>query len=107
MIPAASFLLPSQWEKAIQVISFRNRSHCLDKLCDQISDAILDACLAQDPYSKVACETAVKGERVFLLGEITTKAKVDYAQIARRVIQRVGYDHDSKGKMYPPFIFRH
>ena len=49
-----------------------------DKMCDQISDAVLDACLAQDPMSRVACETATKTGFVMLLGEITTKAQVNY-----------------------------
>ena len=49
-----------------------------DKMCDQISDAVLDACLAQDPYSRVACEVATKTGVVIFLGEITTRAKVDY-----------------------------
>lgn len=56
-----------------------------DKLCDQISDAILDACLAQDPDSHVACECMAKGETIILAGEITTTAKVDYAGVASRV----------------------
>jgi S-adenosylmethionine synthetase len=65
-----------------------------DKVCDQISDAVLDACYRQDPYSRVACETAVKDNNVFLLGEITTKAKVDFDQVARGVIRRIGYTPD-------------
>jgi S-adenosylmethionine synthetase len=63
-----------------------------DKLCDQISDAVLDACLTHDPFSKVACETAVKDNAVFLLGEITTEAKLDYEQIVRDTIKGVGFD---------------
>jgi S-adenosylmethionine synthetase len=65
-----------------------------DKVCDQVSDAVLDACLRQDPYSRVACETAVKDNNVFILGEITTKAKVDFDRIARGVIRRIGYTPD-------------
>lgn len=62
-----------------------------DKLCDQISDAVLDACLAQDPNSHVACECMAKGETIILAGEITTTAKVDYAGVASRVCARLGY----------------
>ncbi|MFC1741670.1 methionine adenosyltransferase [Nanoarchaeota archaeon] len=65
-----------------------------DKVCDQISDAVLDACFREDPYSRVACETAVKDNNVFILGEITTKAKPDFDSIARRVIRRIGYTPD-------------
>lgn len=65
-----------------------------DKLADQISDAILDAVLAQDPAARVACETMLSGNRIFLAGEITTTANVDYEQIARDVVISVGYDHD-------------
>lgn len=62
-----------------------------DKLADQISDGVLDACLAQDPYSRVACETLVTTDLCVLAGEITTKAKVDFEKIARQVIREVGY----------------
>merc|ERR1711975_205977 len=57
-----------------------------DKLCDQVSDAVLDACLAEDPKSKVACETATKDNMVMAAGEITTQAKLDYEKIVRRVV---------------------
>ena len=63
-----------------------------DKFADQISDAILDACLAQDPHSRVACECMVKDTTVILAGEITTKAKVDYDKVARRVAKKLGYE---------------
>src|SRR5829696_590166 len=63
-----------------------------DKLCDQISDAVLDACLEQDPRSRVACETATKTGFVALLGEITTNAVFNYDQLARQVICDIGYD---------------
>jgi len=68
-----------------------------DKLCDQISDAVLDACLEQDPYSRVACETAAKTGFVLLLGEITTNAQVNFDEVVRRVINDIGYDDSAKG----------
>jgi S-adenosylmethionine synthetase len=64
-----------------------------DKVCDTISDAVLDACLAQDPSSRVACETYAKCNLVVVGGEITTKAKLDYNQIAREAIREIGYTH--------------
>jgi S-adenosylmethionine synthetase len=71
-----------------------------DKFCDQISDAVVDACLAQDPYSRVACETAAKTGFVLLLGEVTTKAVINYDELAREVIKDIGYDHTDKGFDY-------
>ncbi|KFM61908.1 S-adenosylmethionine synthase, partial [Stegodyphus mimosarum] len=71
-----------------------------DKLCDQISDAILDAHLKEDPYSKVACETVSKSGKVLVCGEITSTAKVDYEDVVRRVIQHIGYDDVEKGIDY-------
>ncbi len=68
-----------------------------DKLADQISDGILDALLAQDPKSRVACETLVTTDYCVLAGEITTTAKVDYEKVAREVIAAVGYTHDDIG----------
>ncbi|MBE9524896.1 MAG: methionine adenosyltransferase, partial [Chloroflexi bacterium] len=68
-----------------------------DKMCDQISDAVLDACLAQDPYSRVACEVATKTGYVMFLGEVTTKAQINYDQLARKVIKEIGYDRGKKG----------
>ena len=68
-----------------------------DKLCDQISDAVLDACLEQDPRSRVACETATKTGFVALLGEITTQAHINYDELARKVITDIGYDSSDKG----------
>ena len=68
-----------------------------DKLCDQISDAVLDACLEQDPRSRVACETATKTGFVALLGEVTTKAVINYDDLARKVITDIGYDSSEKG----------
>jgi S-adenosylmethionine synthetase len=68
-----------------------------DKICDQISDAVLDACLAQDPMSRVACETATKTGFVALLGEITTNAFVNFDELVRKVILEIGYDSSEKG----------
>ena len=68
-----------------------------DKMCDQISDAILDACFEQDPYSRVACETAIKTGFVLLLGEITTQAQVNYDALVRKVVTEIGYDDSIKG----------
>jgi len=63
-----------------------------DKLADQVSDAVLDACLKVDPKSKVACETACKDNMVMVFGEITTGAKLDYEKIVRTAVQGIGYD---------------
>src|SRR5689334_9081169 len=65
-----------------------------DKVCDTISDAVLDACLAQDKFSRVACETYAKSNLVVVGGEITTRAKLDYNAIARQAIRDIGYTHD-------------
>ena len=71
-----------------------------DKICDQISDAILDACLQQDPRSKVACETAAKTGLILVFGEITSKAQLDYQKIIRDTIKEIGYVASEKGFDY-------
>src|SRR5512136_3190003 len=71
-----------------------------DKVADQISDAILDAILAQDKYSRVAAETLCNTGLVILAGEITTNANVDYIQVARDTIKRIGYDNTEYGIDY-------
>jgi S-adenosylmethionine synthetase len=68
-----------------------------DKICDQISDAVLDACLQQDPASRVACETATKTGYVMLLGEITTRASINFDDLVRQAIIDIGYDSSEKG----------
>merc|ERR1712172_193869 len=76
-----------------------------DKLCDQVSDAVLDTCLTGDPKSKVACETATKDNMVMVAGEITTQTKIDYEKVVRGVVANIGFDSfvddlssvDSKG----------
>jgi S-adenosylmethionine synthetase len=88
--------------------SFMNSAHYLftsesvteghpDKLCDQVSDAVVDACLEQDNCSRVACETATKTGFVMVLGEITTNAFVNFDQLVRKVVNEIGYDDSSKG----------
>ncbi len=67
-----------------------------DKICDQISDAILDACLTQDPYARVACECLITTNKLIIAGEITTTAKVNYEKIAREKIIEIWYDSEQK-----------
>ncbi len=68
-----------------------------DKIADNISDAVLDALIAQDPMSRVACETAITTDFVLIMGEITTRAEVDYEKLARETIREIGYDDAAKG----------
>ena len=68
-----------------------------DKVCDQISDSILDACLNQDPESRVACETLVTTDLVVMAGEVTTQAQVNYEQVARDAVEKIGYTDSSIG----------
>ena len=68
-----------------------------DKICDQISDGILDALLAADPNSRCACETTAEPGAVHIMGEITTEAHVDYIEIARRIIREIGYTKPEYG----------
>src|SRR5207237_48821 len=68
-----------------------------DKICDQVSDAILDECLRQDKSSRVALETAVKTGLVILIGEITTRARLEYSNIVRRTVERIGFNDGSMG----------
>lgn len=71
-----------------------------DKVCDQISDAILDECLKQDPHSRVACECFATTNLIVIGGEITISAKVDYENVARDVLKKIGYDSEDKGMDY-------
>tara|TARA_B100001971_G_C18268012_1_gene596288 strand:+ start:47778 stop:48941 length:1164 start_codon:yes stop_codon:yes gene_type:complete len=68
-----------------------------DKIADQISDSILDELLKQDPNSRVACETLITTGLIQIAGEITTKANIDYHEVARETVRRIGYDHSDKG----------
>lgn len=71
-----------------------------DKIADQISDAVLDALLTQDPRSRVACETLVTTGLIVVAGEVTTNARVDYSEIARETVKKIGYDSSEKGFDY-------
>ena len=77
-----------------------------DKICDQISDAILDECLESDPNSRVACETLIKNNTVVVAGEITSNANVDYEAVARKVVKDIGYIQDELGFTSSGFEFQ-
>ena len=77
-----------------------------DKICDQISDAILDECLESDPNSRVACETLIKNNTVVVAGEITSNAYVDYEAVARKVVTDIGYIEDDLGFTSASFEFK-
>lgn len=71
-----------------------------DKVCDLIADNILDAMLAQDPYSRVACEVCANGNFVLVMGEVTTKANIDIEKIVRDTIKEIGYTKEEYGFNY-------
>ena len=71
-----------------------------DKICDRISDSILDACLSQDPHSKVAMETVAKSNMILLAGELTTSANINVDDIVRNALKEIGYDDENKGLNY-------
>src|SRR4051795_11880216 len=71
-----------------------------DKMADQISDSVLDAILTQDPRARVACETLLTTGMIVVAGEVTTNARVEYADIARQTVKRIGYDSSEKGFDY-------
>ena len=98
--PGVRFYIVKRMEKQMEKRLFT--SECVtcghpDKVADAISDAILDACIAQDPGARVACETMVTTNFCLICGEITTRAQVDYEEIARRTIRRIGYVYPDAG----------
>ena len=77
-----------------------------DKICDQISDAILDECIKQDKHSRVACETMIKNNHVIVGGEITSKADINYKEVAESVIKDIGYDNKEMGFSHESINFK-
>jgi len=91
---------PFRQHRVMEVFTFGSESVTEghpDKLCDRVSDAVLDACLAQDPEARVACEACTKSGMVMILGEVITKASVNYEQVIREAIKATCYDSDDKG----------
>jgi len=74
-----------------------------DKICDQISDAVLDEVLSQDPFGRVGCETSVTTGLVLVFGEITTKAKIDVKSIVKNTIKKIGYDIEPAKNNYTKY----
>jgi S-adenosylmethionine synthetase len=68
-----------------------------DKICDQVSDALLDAHLRQDPFSHVSCQSAAKTGMILVCGDITSRANVNFQNVIRKTIQQIGYDKSAKG----------
>merc|ERR1719189_1976024 len=101
----SSIVYPAMAERVFLFSSESVNEGHPDKLCDQVSDAVLDTCLTEDPKSKVACETATKDNMVMVAGEITTQTKIDYEKVVRGVVAKIGFDSyvddlssvDSKG----------
>jgi len=96
-LPAAVLSLPNG--------HFLSSASCLseghpDKVCDQVADAVVDACLAQDPNSRVTCEVCLKGQVLFVLGDYLTSAQVEIEQIVRETLKRIGLDSEEKGLDY-------
>merc|ERR1712210_447580 len=91
LVSSGRCTMPEDGAKFLFTSESVNEGHP-DKLCDQVSDAVLDACLSEDPKSKVACETATKDNMVMVAGEITTQAKLDYEKVVRGVVAKIGFD---------------
>ena len=99
-IPSLSILLNYDHPQPDCYFSPRGFWNGVDKICDQVSDAVVDACLAGDPNSRIACETASKTGMIMVFGEITTKTVLDYQKIIRGAVQEIGYDDSAKGFDY-------
>src|SRR5438132_10474648 len=101
VLPVSTLLLSEEFElnnhRGVLFTSESVTEGHPDKIADQISDAVLDAALTQDPNSRVACETLLTTGMVIVAGEITTKALVDYAEVARETVRAIGYDRAKYG----------